>query len=112
MYCARWRPALRAAFFFFVLVGASLVMASSAAFAQVRSDLRGRVLDPSRAAIPGANIELTERATGIHRSTVSTRSGDYVFGGLTPGAYSVEVAASGFQRLKASGVTVAVGQTR
>jgi Carboxypeptidase regulatory-like domain/TonB dependent receptor len=81
------------------------------ASAQVRANLHGRVLDPSGAAIPNAQVSLIEVATNISRRTISSRSGDYAFTELNPGAYRLEVAANGFQRLKLIAQSIAVGQT-
>jgi hypothetical protein len=84
---------------------------STAAFSQVRADLRGRILDPSGAAVSNARVELIEMTKEIHRSTTSARSGHYVFEGLNPGDYRLEAVAAGFQTRIVSNVTLAVGQT-
>lgn len=84
---------------------------SSAASSQVRSELRGRVLDPSGAAVADARVELIETAKEIHRSTTSSTSGDYAFAGLNPGDYRLEVVAPGFQKRIVNHVNLAVGQT-
>jgi hypothetical protein len=82
-----------------------------AAFAQITADLSGRVLDASGAAIPGAHIDLTAAATGIHQQTVSSATGDYLFTNLNPGPYSLDVSDAGFQHLHRTGITVILGQT-
>jgi hypothetical protein len=82
-----------------------------AAFAQITADLRGRVLDASGASIAGARVDLTEAATRIHQETITSNSGDYLFTNFNPGAYSLDVTATGFQHLQRSGVTVILGQT-
>jgi hypothetical protein len=81
------------------------------AFAQIAANLRGRVLDPSGAAVPNAHVELTEAAKNVHQSTTTSSTGDYLFTNLNPGSYGVVVTASGFQTLNHTGITVAVGQT-
>ena len=81
------------------------------AAAQIGADLRGRVLDTSGAVVQGASIDLIAGATGIHQRTVSSSSGDYLFTNLTPGTYSLDVGATGFQHLQRSGITASVGQT-
>ena len=92
-------------------LAAIVVLLAPAAFGQIAADLRGRVLDPTGASIANARVELTESSTNIHQTTVTTGSGDYVFTHLNPGSYSVEVSASGFQRLTRTGITVTVGGT-
>lgn len=88
-----------------------ILVATAAANAQIAAALRGRVFDSSGAAIPNAQIQLTQTATGLHQSTVSTSTGDYVFVNLAPGTYSLAVTATGFRLLERSAVTVNTGQT-
>ncbi len=89
----------------------ALVFASSSAIGQVTAALRGRVFDPSGAAVPNARIELTENATNVRQQTTTSASGDYFFTDLNPGSYKVDATANGFNPLERSAITVAVGQT-
>ncbi len=102
-------------FFRFVLSLAILfsieLLCGTPAQAQIAANLRGRVLDPSGAAIANARVELTETAKNVHQTTTSSSTGDYLFTNLNPGTYRVSVSASGFQRLEHSGISVEVGQT-
>src|SRR5580700_1325496 len=82
-----------------------------AALAQITADLRGRVFDPSGAAIPNAYVSLTQTATAIRQQTTTSATGDYLFTNLNPGVYSLDVTATGFQHLQRSGITVILGQT-
>ena len=86
-------------------------MGGTSAYAQIAADLRGRVLDPTGAVVANAHVELTNSSTNVHQTTDSSSTGDYLFTHLSPGAYSVRVAASGFKTLDHSGITVVVGQT-
>jgi hypothetical protein len=99
----------------FFLPRLSAVLAVSvfcaSAFGQVSAALRGRVFDPSGAAVPNAQIELVETATNVHQQTVTSASGDYAFANLNPGTYKVDATAPGFNPLERSAITVAVGQT-
>lgn len=88
-----------------------LLLFSAAAFAQIRSGLRGRVLDASGAAVANAKVELIETAKEIHRSTASSNAGDYVFEDLNPGDYQLKAIAAGFQKVTVNNVALAVGQT-
>jgi hypothetical protein len=83
----------------------------SYAFAQIAADLRGRVLDPSNAAVANARVELTESSTNLRQTTTTSASGDYLFTHLNPGAYQMDVTADGFQHLIHTGITVSVGET-
>jgi hypothetical protein len=79
--------------------------------AQIAAELRGTVLDPSGHAVPHAQVDLTQAATNIHLSTVTSASGDYSFTNLTPGVDRLDVTASGFAHLTRSGIHAIVGQT-
>ncbi len=81
------------------------------AFAQIAANLRGRVVDPSGAGVPNANVELIESAKNVHLSTTTSSTGDYLFTNLNPGTYSLVVKASGFKTQERTSITAAVGQT-
>ena len=67
------------------------------AWAQYSSNLQGQVMDPSKAAIPNAKIDLTNIGTRVTVSTSSDSSGNYLFNSLPPGDYEISVSASGFE---------------
>jgi hypothetical protein len=56
----------------------------------------GRVTDPSSAVISGATVKLSSQA-GLHRETVTSADGSYLFTLVPPGVYNVEIAAAGFK---------------
>jgi hypothetical protein len=95
------------------LLTATIIAAACgfSANAQIAADLRGRVLDPSGSAVANAVIELTRSETNLHLFTRSSRSGDYSFTNLTPGAYRLDVTVPGFVHLTRSGIEAIVGQT-
>ena len=49
-----------------------------------------RVLDPSGAAVPKANVTITHRTTQETRSRIASDSGESMFEELRPGAYIVQ----------------------
>ena len=73
--------------------------------------INGTVHDPSGAVIPGANITLVEVQTGVQRVATSNGAGAYAFTSLTPGRYTLEASAMGFQPEKIAEFLLAVGQT-
>src|SRR5271163_3470363 len=79
---------------------AILVLVSSAcAWGQaVTATLLGTVTDTSGAAVPNANLQIVEIATGITRAGVTNESGNYTFPDLPPGVYSVTAEAQGFKK--------------
>jgi hypothetical protein len=72
--------------------------------------LQGRVLDPSGAVIPQAQVIVTS-ASGKTVTAVSDGTGSYQVRGLAPGDYTVNVTTAGFAPFS-SAVTLAAGQTR
>ncbi|HTT66004.1 MAG TPA: carboxypeptidase-like regulatory domain-containing protein [Bryobacteraceae bacterium] len=72
---------------FFVLCGSVLAQTTS---------LNGVVSDPSGAVVPGAQITITNAATGAQRQTVSDSSGRYAVAEVQPGTYTLRARAKGF----------------
>src|SRR5579863_10153993 len=72
------------------------------------SSLQGRVTDPQGGAIAGAQVSLTNQATGAQRKAQSTPDGDYRFTLIPPGRYDVEASAPGFRTFHDTGVPVDV----
>src|SRR5262245_5564778 len=91
-----------------VILLAIALLFSSQAFAQVAgATLSGTVTDPSGAAIGGAKISITNKATGVVRDVTTDTAGIYTAPNLLPGDYEVTTGASGFSTAKAN-VTLTV----
>lgn len=87
-----------------------LIAGASSAHAQVANGaIVGTVTDASGGAIPGATVTVTNPATGISQAAQTGVTGDYTFNLLQLGTYNVAVAANGFQRYLASGITLSPG---
>src|SRR5205085_10917446 len=71
---------------------------------EARGTLLGRVSDTSDAIISGANVRVLNADTGVQFTSVSNKSGDYMFPLLVPGTYSVTVEHSGFKSWQRSGI--------
>src|SRR6185295_14084710 len=56
--------------------------------------LRGTVVDPNGAVIPGARVTATRTNVGTSRETTTNDSGLYVFSSLVPGSYEVRIHAN------------------
>lgn len=83
------------------------ILFSALAFGQsFTGSLRGRVVDPSGAPAPAAKVTITDEATNIPRSTVSSQEGEYEFFAVTPATYTLSIEATGFRRLERKGVVV------
>lgn len=74
------------------------------------AQIHGIVLDPTGAAVVGAQINAISTATGASQSTVSGSDGTFALPGLQVGGYSLEVTAEGFSKYKQSGIVLQVGQ--
>ncbi len=87
----------------FLLLPLLFVLTCVGAFAQANSDVTGIVTDQSGAVVAGANITLTDPATGVTKSTISSGTGLYDISGLNAANYNMKVTAKGFQTLRADG---------
>jgi hypothetical protein len=66
--------------------------------------IRGRVLDPSGAAVPNAKVVVTNTSTNIEKIAAADESGAYQVGYLQPGPYSVSAEAAGFRKFIAKDI--------
>ncbi len=93
----------------------SLLLAAGApAYSQDASTgaIAGVVMDPSGLSVPGAQIEVTNLATGEVRTAASEQNGTYSVTVLPPGVYRVEISKAGFKLLSYPSVTVTVTETQ
>jgi hypothetical protein len=74
-----------------------------------RGTISGRVTDITGALVGGANVRLTNVATGVEISAKANESGNYTAPFLIPGVYSVLVDAPGFRKAVHDNVQVRVG---
>jgi hypothetical protein len=73
-------------------------------------ELTGLVTDPSGAVVAGAQVTLTNSATGEKRVETTTSAGTYRFGALqVVGAYTLGITAKGFKGYKIEHIIISVG---
>src|SRR5262245_29484666 len=73
-----------------------LLLFPAAAFPQAANGrITGTVTDASGAVLPGVAVEVTNTATGVAFSTVSTETGAYSAPNLPPGVYSITASLPG-----------------
>jgi len=90
---------------------AFFLLAAATVFAQQGTGtFSGSVLDPSGAAIPGADVEVRNVGTNATFSTTTNESGNYTAPGLPVGQYMLSAESPGFKRTERSGVTLQVNQ--
>src|SRR6202795_2735751 len=96
-----------------VFVGLVLTLAlfvSLSVCAQVTGGtLSGTVSDPSGASIPGAQLIISNVATGLERTLTTNDHGFYTAVNLLAGSYQVTISAKGFDTEIKSGITMYVG---
>ena len=95
----------------FLLLPLMFAFACTGLFGQANSNITGIVSDQSGAVIAGANITLTDSATGATKTTVSGETGLYEIAGLNSGIYNLSVIAKGFQTFLQNGIVVNISAT-
>ncbi len=69
--------------------------------------ITGTVVDPSGAAIPGAQIQVTNQATGdLTREATADGAGTFRALNVPPGTYRIKVTAPGMEELDRNGVVL------
>src|SRR5436190_2230310 len=75
-----------------IMVSASLLFAQTAT-----GEVSGTVTDPNGAAVPGAVVRLTNRATKIESVAKTSESGYFIFVNVRPASYTLTVEVPGFK---------------
>src|SRR5438552_9553918 len=88
--------------------GALLVLAASAAYAQVQTgSIAGIVTDQSSAVLPGVTVSLSgEKLIGGAQTQTTDAAGAYRFDRLPPGTYTVRFELQGFRGVAREGIVV------
>ncbi len=94
-----------------LLLSIACCIPQAAVAQQATATVTGTVTDPSGAAIPNAQVQLTNVETGVVRKTGTNNVGSYTFPSVVPGTYSMKASASGFTTVSQPAVTLQVGQT-
>ena len=75
--------------------------------------LLGTVVDPGDAAVPGAQVELKNDATGVITNTSSGGEGIFRFNSLVPATYTLTIKpAAGFKTYTQSSISVTANEVR
>ena len=86
-----------------LLFGAALSWAQTST-----TSLRGTVVDPKEAVVPGAEITLSNSATGFSRTTRTDDRGFYQFLEIPPANYTLTIKSAGFGILRVENVRLLV----
>jgi hypothetical protein len=98
-----WRTATN---FPLLLISCLLLFPCNSFAQEFRATISGTVTDPTGAVVPGASVAVQETSTGTISRTTSDAAGQYVVPFLLPGNYTITVAASGFETLTRTAVTL------
>src|SRR5882757_1117310 len=99
----------RSLFLLCSILVAILVAPASYGQAIAIAEVQGQVSDASGAAVPGAQVKMTQAETQYSRNTTSAADGAYSLPNLPVGPYTLEVAADGFKTHVQSGIVLQVG---
>jgi hypothetical protein len=94
------KPIVAACFFFFATVLWAQVISTS--------QIRGTITDETGAAVAGAEVKLTQTATGAVRTVTSATDGTYTLPALPVGSYQLEVSKPGFNKYVQTGIVLQV----
>src|SRR5215472_14051889 len=93
-----------------VLLAVALLLPVSLLAQVDTGGVTGTVTDPTGAIVPGAKITLTNNATSVAETTVSTATGTYSFSGMRPATYTLRAEQHGFQAFVSKGLEIHVQQ--
>src|SRR5215471_5407821 len=104
-------PLLRCSFF--LVLGALLLLLAMPAWAQTSSTgtVSGIISDPQGAVIPGAQVTLTNKESGVTLKATTQDDGHYIIPDVPPGTYEMTVSKKGFETTKVTAQQVRVGVT-
>ncbi len=87
------------------------ILLFSSVYAQpANGTLHGKIVDVQGALVRGASVKITN-ASGVEKTTQSNQDGEFAFGGLATGKYSLAVEAKGFAAYGPAAVNIAAGKT-
>ena len=77
----------------------------------VSGNIIGTITDPSGAAVPDAQVKITNVGTNASHQTSSNDSGNYTGANLAPGAYTITITKPGFQQFVQQNIDVDVSRS-
>ena len=93
----------------FFAVGLFLVAATAPA-QTVSGSIRGRAVDPSALAVPGAAVTLLNESTGTRLMEITDRDGEFLFVGILPSRYTVTVEMKGFKKVEKTNLNLSAAE--
>ncbi|MBE3064113.1 MAG: carboxypeptidase regulatory-like domain-containing protein, partial [Spirochaetes bacterium] len=90
----------------------ALVLPASLHAQETRARIAGRVIDTSKATVPGASVTVTNPARGTTATATTDLQGLFQVNYLLPGTYTVVVELSGFKKHVQDNVLLQISETR
>jgi len=91
----------------FRYLAAAITVSAISVFAQTSTRVTGTVLDSSKAAIPGATVNLQlSGSNAVAYTTNTTAAGSFTLVSVSPATYDLVISKNGFARLVVSGIKV------
>src|SRR5215475_9348034 len=85
---------------------------SATLYAQVNTaTVSGTVTDPTRANVPGAQLQLRNELTGLTLNSTSNSAGQFTFAFVPVGQYSLTAKQTGFQEQVRRGLDLSAGES-
>src|SRR5689334_25395028 len=89
---------------------AVLALFAAASFSQINTaSITGFVTDPTGASVPGAEVQVTNRATGQVVKTTTNEKGEFTVASMPAATYRVGVTRTGFKAVAIEDVVVNAG---
>jgi len=82
------------------------VLSGQAAAQVLYGSIVGDIKDTTGASVPGANVVVTNKGTGLKREAVTDTTGHYNLPDLPAGAYGLKISMQGFKSFEQTAVTV------
>ena len=95
----------------FLLLIAAFLFTATANAQTVNGTIKGQVTDPNGLILPGVTVLLEGSGLQGQKSATSDTEGNYVFLGLPPGTYTIQVKGAGFKTLRRPDLALRAGQT-
>jgi len=76
-----------------------------------RGTILGRITDPSGAVVAGADVRVTNVATGVAAGAKTNEAGNYVLPYLLPGVYTLQAELAGFKKFVREAIQVRVADS-
>lgn len=95
--------------FLFAALCSLLALAPSALYSQTAGTVNGTVVDSSGSSVAGATVTMTDKSTGITKTTKSNEAGRFLFLEVPSGVYDISITKDGFRNTRLADQKVIVG---